>query len=771
MEVEPPSGSSASVSQPGLHELPVAVYSPSVYHETCDVRKLHWIVEHAHELDLGRSYVRGKFVEGAAQISLVKKYYKRMLEGRGTIAQTYIQHNGRGRRFVEQTGLQCLSRKIRHTIAGDLRDLDVSNAQPTMLQWYCERQNIPCPCLRDYNLNRNDRLHDLMHAFSISKDQAKKLLLKAMNKYQNQYQQTEDDPEWLYAFHLEMRQISLAVMIANPAIELEARTRKDHNIAGSTLNRVLCEIENRVLGILERVLHAGGAEIRALCFDGLMVSSVTEVDPLILACERAVLEEMELALRICEKPMNEGYVVPPEQLVTYDPWLSAAERKRIDKRIIAGQNECEFLDLVAQFERTHAKILKTSNFIHIDTDGTISFMTRAQMFDTYEHMRYGDEQCFITDWFKYPNIRRYDRVEVVPGTAPDNVYNLWTPFTCAAPYEYESTPSVLADRDFLLSHIAVLCNHDEAVTTYVTHWVAQMLQYPEHKTRMLLFVSSQGAGKDSFLTWLSRMMGAVHVLETTTPEREVWGDFNQALSGDTYLIALNELSRRSLTDAEDKIKGLITDPWLYINPKGKASYKIRSFHRFIGFTNTLETVRTTKDDRRTVIIQSSDEKVGDTEYFTRYYELLENRAVIQACYDYLMSINVKEFHKLMNKDVPLTEFQKDLQTLAVSPIESFVAYLVSEDERYQYSDEIVLSSVEMLAHFNQYLESHRIKYEVNSRSFGMRLKNLKIDGVQTGFHTMHGNKIKVDRKAARRYLQIDLVPLSNRNIEHEDMNT
>jgi hypothetical protein len=465
--------------------------------------------------------------------------------------------------------------------------------------------------------------------------------------------------------------------------------------------------------------------------------------------------------------MNEGYDVPTDQLVTYDPWIGAVERKRLEKRASAEQHECEFLDLVAQFERTHAKILKTSNFIHIDTDGAVSFMTRAQMFDTYEHMRYGDERCFITDWFKYPNIRRYDRVDVVPGASPDNVYNLWTPFTCAEPYKYESTPSVLADRDFLLSHIAVLCNHDDAVTSYVTSWVAQMLQYPEHKTRMLLFVSSQGAGKDSFLAWLSRMMGAAHVLETTTPEREVWGDFNQALSGDTYLIALNELSRRSLTDAEDKIKGLITDPWLYINPKGKAPYKIRSFHRFIGFTNTLETVRTTKDDRRTVIIQSSDEKVGDTAYFTRYYELLENRTVIQACYDYLMSINVKGFHKLMNKDVPLTEFQRDLQTLAVSPIESFVAYLVSEDERYQHSDEIMLSSVEMLAQFNQYLEAHRIKYEVNSKSFGMRLKNLKIDGVQTGFHTKHGNKIKVDRKEARRYLQIDLVPLSNQNIEHE----
>lgn len=739
MEVE----SAPSFSQPGQSRS---------YREICDVKRLHWIIEHADQLDLGRSYVKGKYVEGDAQLGMLKKYYKRMIEGKGSVLQTYAQHDGRGRRFSEQTGLQNLSRRIRHTISTGLRDIDVSNAQPTLLQWYCERHRIPCPHLTSYNTNRDQYLADLMNSFRISKDQAKKILLKAMNKFQNHYQQTEDDPEWMYDFHHELRQISLAVMILNPEIEMETRSKRDYNVSGSTLNRILCDLENQVLTIMERAARTQ-AEVHVLCFDGMMVSGVSDMNTLLRSCEKAVHAELGIAVRILEKTMDEGYEIPPHELLSYDPWLSVSERKREER--LAAQSDPEFLSLVHEFEKTHAKIISSSNFISISPFHGVVFMTRSQLCDSYEHLRYGANRSFISEWLKYPDIRRYERIDVFPTGCPENVYNLWIPFSCLSPHTYTLSEDVRRGRDFLLNHIGVLCNHDAAVTDYITRWIAQMLQYPEHKTRMPTFISEQGAGKDSFLEFLRRMMGSEHVMETTEPERDVWGPFNDALKGNTYLVCLNELSRKSTIDAEQKIKGLITDPWLYINPKGKGKYKIRSYHRFIAFTNSQEPLKTAKGDRRNIIIQCSNEKVGDTSYFNQYYAYLDDRDVVQACFDHLMSLDVATFHQLKNEDIPITDYQRDLQHLSVSPIEAFVAHLVSEDPRYEDSEMVEMNSAELLREFNEYLALHHIKYEINSSSLGVRLKNLKISGVETGIHTKSGNKIRFNRKIVRQYLGID----------------
>lgn len=738
--------------------------SKITYHEVVDVKRLHWIIQNADKLNLGKSYVSGKYVEGDAQLTLVKKYYKRMIEGKGTVTQTYFQHNGHGRRFSEETGLQNLSRKIRHTVSrGILRDIDMSNCHPVLLQWYCEQNGIPCTNLTYYNMNRKQCLHELMEGRKLTKDDAKKMLLKAVNKQHNQYQQMEGDPDWLYDFHSELRQISIEVMIKNPDLEIESRKKRDYNISGSTINRLLCNLENQALSLMEMAIRRiDGAEVCVLAFDGLMVYGLTDVtiELALRSCEEIIKSEMGISIQVCEKIMDEGFNVPDSELLPYFPWEKKSEYKRLEKQLALQKETESFLSLVHSFEINHAKIIATSNFITVTSEKDVIFMSRSKLRDSYEHIRYGEDKSFIDAWCKYPSMRLYDRVDVIPKRCPDNIYNLWTPFACESPHEYSLSEEVSKGRDFLLSHISILCNHDEAMTDYITKWVAQMLQYPEHKTRMPTFISGQGAGKDSFLEWLRKLLGTEHVMETTDPERDVWGEFNDALKGNTYLVCLNELSKKATMDAEEKIKGLIVDPWLYINPKGKGKYKIRSYHRFIAFTNNPEPIKSTKDDRRNVIIKSSNEKIGDTGYFNQFYSYLDNKDVIQACYDYLMSLDVATFHQLKNTDIPITNYQRDLQELSVSPIEQFVRYLVTEDPQYSEYETFLLSSSEILTKFREFINLHQFKYEVNSVSLGVRLKNLNISGVKTGIHTKQGNKTEFIKKEIRIYLRLDNIVLT-----------
>ena len=77
-------------------------------------------------------------------------------------------------------------------------------------------------------------------------------------------------------------------------------------------------------------------------------------------------------------------------------------------------------------------------------------------------------------------------------------------------------------------------------------------------------------------------------------------------------------------ESEAKIKTLVTDATLLINNKGINSYPITSYYRFIITSNNEDPIKTTHDDRRNFIMRSSDELIGNMEYFNHMYQLLDD---------------------------------------------------------------------------------------------------------------------------------------------------
>ena len=191
-----------------------------------------------------------------------------------------------------------------------------------------------------------------------------------------------------------------------------------------------------------------------------------------------------------------------------------------------------------------------------------------------------------------------------------------------------------------------------------------MIQYPAVKSICPVLISKEGAGKGTLLTLLTQMLGNNKVMDTTQPSRDVWGDFNGKMS-QSFLVNLNELSKSEMVEAEGKFKGLVTDAKLTINNKGVNQYDIISYHRFIITTNKEEPINTTFDDRRNLIIRSSDEMIGNKEYFNKLNEMLEDVNVVKTCYEYFKQIpNMDKFKSL---PMPKTEYQNNLKELLVSP--------------------------------------------------------------------------------------------------------
>ena len=281
-----------------------------------------------------------------------------------------------------------------------------------------------------------------------------------------------------------------------------------------------------------------------------------------------------------------------------------------------------FNNMCVEFEKSHAKIINTASYVK-ETESEVILFSKEKLRNAYEHISYMKlsplgilkPAAFIYDWTECnDNIRKYDNVEVYPNVAlcPPNMFNMWRPFAMELKTEPYTPDTEGMDR--LLHHIRILCNHDEVVYDYFIKWIAQMIQYPDVKTVIITLISKQGAGKGTLIKLLTLLMGANKVLETTKPNRDVWGDFN-GMMATSYLVNVNELSKKDTTDNIEQIKGLITDASLTVNTKGINQYKIISYHRFIITTNSDNPIETKEDERRNAIIRSSDEKIGDNAYF------------------------------------------------------------------------------------------------------------------------------------------------------------
>jgi putative DNA primase/helicase len=405
------------------------------------------------------------------------------------------------------------------------------------------------------------------------------------------------------------------------------------------------------------------------------------------------------------------------------------------------ENMKTFDKVVEEFEKTHCKILDKAIFIRKRANDNIVF-SKQQFKCAYEHMVYEKldkdnkiiKMNFINDWMNNnPSIRCYDDIGVYPNDSecPTNIYNMWRPFEMENVTEFEYKQSEL---NIILNHIRILCDNDDNVYQYFVSWIGQMIQYPSVKTICPTLISGEGAGKGTLLKLFGKMLGESKVYETTNPSRDVWGDFNGCMCN-TFLVNFNELSKKETLECEGRIKGLITDPKQTINNKGVNQFTINSFHRFIITTNNHEPINTKKGDRRQLVIRSSDEKCGDKEYFKMLHEILEDVNVIKTCYEYFKSI--PDLDKFNSLPIPITAHQEVLKELGECVIETWLRQFTLDNFEHEF---VEMYAKEVFDLFVGWCKENKVDYNINVIKFGVRLINLKIDGVKHGRPTKNGVK-------------------------------
>jgi len=371
-------------------------------------------------------------------------------------------------------------------------------------------------------------------------------------------------------------------------------------------------------------------------------------------------------------------------------------------------------------------------------------LSEGQIRASYKHIQVGFTPSgipisFIDRWLETNNeIRKFKRIGIYPKNCPDDTYNMWSAFAMAGITEYEPNSEAV---DLFKKHMNILCNHESIVSDWLIRWIAQALQFPEIKTTMPTLVSKEGAGKNTLMDLLRKIMGSQKIYESTNPSRDVFGDFNSSMAN-SYIVLLSEISPLEMQNASGKMKGLITDKALTINTKGVKQYQVDSYHHFIALTQHEEAIKPTKDDRRNVVIRCSDElcKPGKTAeqliiinaHIEKMRFLLEDVNSQKTIYEYLMSLEVSQFH---TEVPPQTEFHKRQTDLAMSPIEQWIRDFTL---LHHAKEEVKLSSGEVYTQFREWSQANSPRYECTKQQFGVRLTNMKLEGITKGEHTRSG---------------------------------
>jgi hypothetical protein len=292
--------------------------------ECIDKDKLNYILANHEKFDLGSAFINGKKLDKEGQLTLLI-YYHNSLNHSGEIDIKYKQKSyGFGRYYGHRKlQLQNICKRIRHTIAQEkMIDIDIKNAHPTLLQWYCKTNNIPCEGLSYYIDNRDKCIQEIMDITGFDKDDVKADLLAIINGRDKYEGQVDDYPQWYIDYYFNVKDITEQVSLLEPQFKRTALKQKkangkgDYNIGGTTINYLMTDLENKCLMCIYDVCRMEGIKVASLVYDGIMLYKdglPNNLDHVLKRMEEQIFKVLDgCQVQIIEKPMNEGYDIDYE---------------------------------------------------------------------------------------------------------------------------------------------------------------------------------------------------------------------------------------------------------------------------------------------------------------------------------------------------------------------------------------------------------------------------------------------------------------------------
>jgi len=658
----------------------------------------------------------GKFKDpNTKQIITDKKTALSYIQKRIKEKTNEIKYSSRskvGRLTTSAWCLQNMNKICRHFLSdGNNYDIDIVNAHPTFLLWWCNIFQVPCKNLDEYVNRREECFEEYMSFHNCSRDEAKDNFLSLIND-ENKLIHHDDV---LYDFYNEIKDIQKKLyefcITEHPDIIKKSKEKKG-NIKGACIANFLQTIENKVLQTMIEFVRSKDFDFIAPCHDGglLPKDKVDEygLEKLIEDLEFYVFDKLNIKIKLSQKPMDKGdyldtlysekkeiekerneynriFTVKYEKKQVIDDycwndfWMETRDvfdslsdllnfiREYLPKVLIKiNHGKGFYLKNEGCNEHTNDKFNAVSGFGFDSLQ--FHYLTISK--------KNGEETVTLPLWkvIELSKVNVYSNIVCDPeNRISRNEFNLWIPFIADKKVKYDIT-RVEPILDYIKT---IICNNDEKVYRWFFSWLYHICKYPHIKTGVvpLLFSKKQRAGKGTFVNWLISCVFGMHCSYQTNITK-LTGHFNSFLQG-KVLLYIDELPTTSQTyhNIFDKLKNLITDPFLDIEKKGIDSYQTNNLLNFIASTNNKYSVKIEKGDGRWVVIAVNEDKIGDRKFWDHHHQNVFTTENGVHFFNYMMNIYDDDELLVNIKDIPQTEIREEIQEMSLSSQDTFLQEL------------------------------------------------------------------------------------------------
>ena len=236
-------------------------------------------------------------------------------------------------------------------------------------------------------------------------------------------------------------------------------------------------------------------------------------------------------------------------------------------------------------------------------------------------------------WLAHRNRRNYERIALIPtGLTPPDVFNLWRGFGVEP-----KAGSWSLIRQHLLE---VVCSGNESDYRWLIAWLARAVQYPElHAEVAVVLRGPKGTGKGT-LGQILHQLFRHHAMHISNPAHFT-GRFNGHLV-DILFLFVDEAFWAGDKAGEGTLKALVTEPTIPIEPKFVNLFQTTNRLKVLMASNSDWVVPATADERRYFVLDVSDCRRGDRNYFAELHNAIDG-AELPALLDQLLRIDLSDF--------------------------------------------------------------------------------------------------------------------------------
>jgi phage/plasmid primase-like uncharacterized protein len=348
------------------------------------------------------------------------------------------------------------------------------------------------------------------------------------------------------------------------------------------------------------------------------------------------------SLRVLTK-LTLGKLIAKKTKIGFSELKNQTSRTSPSDRYNAGENS-ESDRIIDELNQRHAVVPIGGGVYIVNRDfdpglnrNLLSFSSEAHFILRYCNQKIWNNGALVSIgeyWLEHPRRKTYEGMVFSPDQEVPDYLNLWQGWGCEP---REGDCSLWLD----FAH-QIICNGDDELFGYVMMYFAHMVQKPrELPETSLVLRGEQGIGKNTFFDAISSIVGKTHCIMLTSLN-QIAGRFAGHLT-DVIFVVCNEGVWGGNKDGHGILKSMITDDYQPMEKKGKDIVTVRNFKRILFSTNAQWAVPRDMDDRRHVILDVSNARKGDFDYWAAIRQQMANGGV-PALFHKLLNIELDDWH-------------------------------------------------------------------------------------------------------------------------------